>query len=132
MNENKEIRWVISHTLLNIHCPSATPKQTLAHWPFTFITSVSHTKNKKITSQSLIYIILWFEKSAFKPYFAKGFEGGTRERGDPLLKIFGTSPSFILFFFILVIIFYLDILWLCYVRINLYSDFNSWPWIDPN
>ena len=24
----------------------------------------------------------WFEKLAFKPYFAKGSEGGTRERGQ--------------------------------------------------
>ena len=88
-----------AHTFNN-HGPSATLKQTLAHRLPSINYGPSATFNQlqpigllllslvyrtRKTQKSQIKVSFassfWFEKSAFKPYFAKGSEGGTRERG---------------------------------------------------
>ena len=77
--------WPISHSKTNTS-PSAISNQ-LRPIGLSLLSLVYYTQN---TQKSQIKVLFassfWFEKSAFKPYFAKGLKGVPGNGADPLLK----------------------------------------------
>ena len=109
---------ILAHQPLPInYSPSAF------HFYHSCIAYKTHRNHK---SKSHLYHHFDLKNQPLNPILPRDLKGVPGNGADPLLKYLAPPPSFILF-----ILFYLDILWLFYVRINLYSDFNSWPLIDP-
>ena len=142
------MRWVISHTLLiitahrppqNKHWPIGHFQSILAHRPpsinygpsafYFYHSCIAHEKHRNHKSKFHLHHHFGLKNQPLNPVLPRDQKGVPGNGADPLLKYL--APPQFLFFFILVILFYLDMLWLCYVRINIYLNFNSWPWIDP-
>ena len=69
-----------AHTFNN-HGPSATSNQ-LRPIGLSLLSLVYRTRKIQKSQIKVSFASsFWFEKSDFKPYFANGSEGGTRERG---------------------------------------------------
>ena len=134
------MRWVISPTLLNSISPLAISKQIPAHRPppinygpsaFHFYHScITHEKHRNHKSKSHLHHHFGLKSQPLNPILPRDLKGVPGNGANPLLKYLA-PPPFLFIYFILVILFNLDLLWLCYVRINPYLDFNSWPLTDP-
>ena len=81
---------------------------------------IAHKKHRNHKSKPRLHHHFFLKNHPLNPILPGGLKGVPKNGDDPLLKYLAPLLLFSLF-------------WLLYftnVRINLYLDYNSWPWID--